>query len=74
MVPVRQIIFFKIAFLLGFKFLLVVGHFIGTAFPHLQTLHFNISIKGVVQSNRVKIKGIILWNHINARNKMEKLN
>lgn len=31
------------------------------------------SIKGVVQSNGVKIKVIILWTHINIRNKVEKV-
>lgn len=70
----KQITFFKIAFLLVFEFLQVVGHFIGAALTHLQTLHFNKSIKEVVQSNRVKIKVIIIWTHINLRNKVEKLN
>lgn len=75
MMPIWQItiFFFQNSFSSVFEFLVVVGHFIWIAFTHLQTLHFNKSIKGLVQSNEAKIKVIILWIHINMRNKGKKV-
>lgn len=66
-------VFFRIDFLLIFEFLLGVGHFfelLSLIYKHCTLIKV---LKKIDQSNGVKVKVVILWTHINMRNKVEKV-